>query len=133
MNRATYKSYRSTESVLGNMIKPNTNVSLDAMNYATTKEMTDSLGECSLTRSFTLCCKMGLTEMVQMMLDKGVDPSMDNFNAFRFASEQGHDEVLELLIRSIDVQDFNAQLGECLLLAKKYNRKYCIEVLTAVQ
>jgi ankyrin repeat protein len=99
------------------------------MNYATTKEMVSLLGDESIENSFTLCCKMGLTDMVRMMLEKGADPTISNFNAFRFASEQGHDEVLELLIKSVSVSDFKKELKECHALAMEYDRKYCILLL----
>ena len=131
MKRATYESYKAIERVLDNNLKGTNsdNVASGGMSYATTREMLDLLGEDSSQRSFVLCCKMGLTDIVGTMLEQGVDPTTDNFNAFRFASEQGHDEVLELLLQSIDVQEFDKQLQECSALAIKYKRKQCVEVL----
>ena len=132
MHRTQYNSYKTTVLALNNRLTEPVHDNPDALCYTTTVEAIDLLGDESIVRSFPLCCKMGLTEVVRIMIAKGADPTTDEFSAFRFASEQGHSEVLELLLQQISPSDFKEELQECLELATRYKRTHCIKLLSAI-
>lgn len=131
MNRIGYRSYFETEKSLNGDFS-SVKLSNDCLKYVTTIEALNKVGEDCIPYSFTLCCKMGLVDVVEEMLKMGADPTVDNFNAFKFASEQGHNKVLSLLLDNIDPRDFRIQLNQCKILSIKYNRKHCISLLESI-
>lgn len=134
MHRAKFKSYESVEHILHNDVLqasaiPKTELTPECFAYATTDEMVEVLGNKSMTSSFLLACKMGSTNMVSSMLQMGVDPTIESFAGLIFASEQGHDSVVKLLLQHVDMKDFQVEIEDSLDAALQYSRLECVDLL----
>lgn len=101
----------------------------DCYEFAMTEEMIEALGKRSITESFPLACKMGFTSLVSTMLSKGADPTYKNFSGLMFASEQGHDEIVKLILGHIDPTSFRTEINEAYNRAAKYERDECMVLL----
>lgn len=100
------------------------------MSLATSIEQTDTLGVASLSLSYPFACKLGLTALVEHMLDQGVDPTTENYSGLMNASESGHDAVLALILSKVDPRDMEDAIIEAHRLAITYKRDECAELLS---
>lgn len=110
-------------------VKSSNDLCVDCFMFATTVEMVDALGPRAVDKSFPFACKIGCVSLVAHMLDKGADPTSDNFSGLLFASEQGHDQIVKLILKHLVPSEFKPQIKEAHSRAVKYNRDECVHLL----
>ena len=76
-----------------------------------------------------VACKMGILSSVEKLIDAGSDPAANNNEAIIWASENGYDDIVELLLQQYNV-DPSVDSNRAYKLALKYKHTEVQKVLS---
>lgn len=100
-SKALYMASKNGHTQIVQILMKNSIVKISDVSPVNTKYNYDYGNYNKIIEAFLISIKQGHTEIAKLYIEAGIDPTVKNNNALYYASDQGHTQIVEMLIKPI--------------------------------